>query len=210
MILGGTGHRPDRIGGAANEAFVRREIRRHLLEQQPERVYLGMARGFDMWLAEECSERGILWVPMMARGQFALWPAKARGAVWALLSSKHCVREHAEIHDGNGMTVYRPEWSTEGPSLSEPTNAFWQTLYARWPYWKDALQARNEAIVNHVGKMLCCWDGRTGGGTWNAISYAMSRGKNGVAYKVSSEGRYVSNLSFESGTLIRIDPREAP
>lgn len=77
MIVAGTGHRPDKLGGYAEESetrlvFFAVEI---LGELKPSEVISGMALGWDMALAEAAWLLGIpfkAYIPF--RGQESKWP----------------------------------------------------------------------------------------------------------------------------------------
>jgi uncharacterized phage-like protein YoqJ len=83
VIVAGTGHRPDKLGGYGLINPVRQAIIRELYELlkawQPVHVISGMALGFDQWLAEVAIE---LKIPLVAAIPFkdfdALWPAASR------------------------------------------------------------------------------------------------------------------------------------
>lgn len=60
MIVAFTGHRPDKIGLAADR--VRHGIRKALIADWPLYVICGMAQGVDTWAAETCLALGIPFV----------------------------------------------------------------------------------------------------------------------------------------------------
>lgn len=82
MIVAGTGHRPDKLGGYGPSAIqedVRRRIRAALVYLKPSRVISGFALGFDQWLVEEADPLGI---PVTAAipfvGQESRWTREAQ------------------------------------------------------------------------------------------------------------------------------------
>lgn len=89
MILAGTGHRPDKLGGYDPHTTKRvldfaTEILRH---HQPSLVISGMAQGWDMALAQAAVNLGIpfhAYVPF--HGQEQVWPMATRLYYKALLS----------------------------------------------------------------------------------------------------------------------------
>lgn len=78
MIIAGTGHRPDKLGGYGEEATGRLVTlaRGWLRENNPERVITGMALGWDQALGWAAHDEGI---PFLAAipftGQEKAWPA---------------------------------------------------------------------------------------------------------------------------------------
>lgn len=88
MILAGTGHRPDKLGGyepwnAANWI----ELAEFILEQwRPERVISGMALGWDTYLATAAVKVGIPFVAAIPFvGQESQWPLASQMRYWELL-----------------------------------------------------------------------------------------------------------------------------
>jgi uncharacterized phage-like protein YoqJ len=109
-VLAVTGHRPRLVGGYGPEAEKRRFLfaREILSEEQPRRVNVGMAIGWDMAVAEACVDLGI---PFMAaipfEGQEQYWPADSQRQYRRLL------RGASEV-----VTVCRPPYSiTEAMQL---------------------------------------------------------------------------------------------
>lgn len=88
MIIAGTGHRPDKLGGYEPQATNRvidfaTEVLRH---HQPSTVITGMAQGWDMALAQAAVNLGIpfhAYIPFV--GQELVWPANTRSYYRALL-----------------------------------------------------------------------------------------------------------------------------
>lgn len=133
MILSGTGHRPDKLGGYDRRTAMRlRDLAcRHLSErpQLPEFVISGMALGWDTALAYAALD---LIVPLIAavpfEGQERMWPEESQKHYRWLL-------KHAD------QVVH----------VSAPG-------YANWK-----MQRRNEWMVDHSHEVLALWNGTSGG-----------------------------------------------
>jgi predicted Rossmann fold nucleotide-binding protein DprA/Smf involved in DNA uptake len=77
LILAGTGHRPDKLGGYGADATARlvRFAQGALLELRPAKIISGMALGWDQALAKACVLEGVpfdAYVPFL--GQESVWP----------------------------------------------------------------------------------------------------------------------------------------
>lgn len=82
MIVAGTGHRPDKLGGygpSALQDWIRQKIREKLVELGATTVISGMALGFDQWLAEEAYALGIPFIAAVPFvGQESQWPEESK------------------------------------------------------------------------------------------------------------------------------------
>lgn len=91
LILAGTGHRPEQLGGYAPNNTTSRIYARtldHLTRLKPEKVISGMALGFDLMLAEACVELKIPFIAAVpCATQADVWPLPSR-AKWKHLISK--------------------------------------------------------------------------------------------------------------------------
>lgn len=77
MILAGTGHRPDKLGGYKEQVFTRlTDLAVKCLERYaPEKVISGMALGWDQAVAEAACIKSIPWVAAVPfEGQEGKWP----------------------------------------------------------------------------------------------------------------------------------------
>lgn len=89
MILAGTGHRPDKLGGYGPEASVKvaRLAVRVLEHYEPTIVISGMAQGWDMALAQAAVSLKIpyhAYVPF--EGHHLVWPSATKAYYHALLA----------------------------------------------------------------------------------------------------------------------------
>jgi uncharacterized phage-like protein YoqJ len=147
MIISGTGHRPQKLGGFSivrNKIFnyVCKTAEEILIKENPTKIITGMALGWDTWLAQIAYK---LRIPFIAAvpfvGQESIWPAESKSTYAKLLN---LASEVVIVSEG----LYSPE----------------------------KMQRRNEWMVNHSDKVLAVWDG-TNGGTGNCVKYAASIGK---------------------------------
>jgi uncharacterized phage-like protein YoqJ len=81
MIIAGTGHRPDKLGGYNAQTIMRVNAlaTTYLREAKPTLVISGMAQGWDMSLAQASINLGIpfdAYIPF--QGQEQVWPLAAR------------------------------------------------------------------------------------------------------------------------------------
>ena len=90
VIVSGTGHRPDKLGGyapAAQERVVRTAVR-SLELIRPEKVITGMALGWDQALAEAARRLGIPYIAAVPfPGQDCKWPEVSRAEFARLLEA---------------------------------------------------------------------------------------------------------------------------
>lgn len=88
MIIAGTGHRPDKLGGYGDDVFDRlvRLGELAIEETRPDSLITGMALGWDQALAQAALNKG---VPYMAavpcEGQDRLWPKESQATYNRLL-----------------------------------------------------------------------------------------------------------------------------
>lgn len=101
MIIAGTGHRPNKLGGYSDSAFdALCEIIHDWLDENPqvEKIISGMALGWDMALADTAVVKGI---PLVAAvpfvGQERMWPDKSRRVYHDLLGK---ATEVVTVSDG--------------------------------------------------------------------------------------------------------------
>lgn len=94
MIVAGTGHRPDKLGGYSREAYHKLV---HLaidwiIENKPELVISGMALGWDQALALASYKCGVPFVAAIPfKGQESAWPADSQRAYFDLLGKADVV-----------------------------------------------------------------------------------------------------------------------
>jgi uncharacterized phage-like protein YoqJ len=81
MIIAGSGHRPEKLGGYSENVFIRLVTlaKGCLMFKQPDLVITGMALGWDQALAAACQQLNIpyhAYIPF--KGQEGLWPTEAQ------------------------------------------------------------------------------------------------------------------------------------
>jgi len=136
MIVAGTGHRPDKLGGYNSEADIKLyELAwAWLRKAKPSKVISGMALGWDMALAHAAIDLNITLIAAIPfKGQELKWSAEMQNKYnWVLLKA-HTV-----------VTVCEGGFSAE------------------------AMQLRNEYMVDNADIILTVFDG-TKGGTRNCL-----------------------------------------
>jgi uncharacterized phage-like protein YoqJ len=145
MILAGTGHRPDKLGGYGRElqAALTGFATVVLTHRRPSGVISGMALGWDQALAIAAIRAGIPFVAAIPfEGQEKRWPSDARAVYSALLAAASAVHIVCE------------RWEVEGEGIP----------------W--AMQERNKWMVDNSGGVLALWNGDRKGGTFNCVQYA--------------------------------------
>lgn len=103
VIIAGTGHRPDKLGGYEIEATMRviDFATKVMATRQPSRIITGMAIGWDMALAQAAINLGIsyhAYVPF--EGQELKWPMSTRLYYKVLLTKA----EHVKICSTGGYS----------------------------------------------------------------------------------------------------------
>lgn len=145
MIIAGTGHRPDKLGGHTFEAQLAldRFAVRVLTRLRPSGVISGMALGWDQSVAIACVRTGIPFVAAIPfEGQESRWPLRSQDRYHDILK---CASQVHVVSAREAVTEAGVPW---------------------------ALQKRNEWMVDHSGKLLALWNGDRSGGTFNCVEYA--------------------------------------
>lgn len=133
MILGITGHRPDKLGGyhIPNPTYTRvcREIEKVFQDLKPEKVITGMALGVDQWAAFIAYKLNIPFLAAVPfEGQEKKWPSKSQDLYNKLL------KKATEI-----------------------------VIVSPGGYESSKMKTRNRWMVDYSDKMLAVWDGSSGG-----------------------------------------------
>lgn len=153
MILGFTGHRPDKIGGEWNHTgpcsnLVQHEIKKVLLALAPSQFVCGLAQGGDIHAAIVALD---LKIPLTAalpfEGQDNGWEKEARNLYARILA-----------HPLTTKKVVSPG----GPHTSK------YHIRNRWIV--DQLKGADDVL-------LSLWDHSESGGTSNTVKYAKQQGK---------------------------------
>lgn len=146
MIVAGTGHRPNKLGGYGKEPFEKlcSFAQASLVRSNVTKTISGMALGWDLALAVASIELGI---PVLAAVPFegfqSRWPA-ATQHYW-----EYTLLACADVH------IVCPDVNTDS---------------SRFEIVK-ALDIRNHWMVDNCEKLAALWNG-TSGGTANCIRYA--------------------------------------
>lgn len=146
MTIAGTGHRPDKLGGYNNEAFLKLVdiaelgILEYVYGKEQIKVISGMALGWDQALAQATINLGYhLTAAVPFKGQELAWQPKNQAYYNRILGLCDEV-------------VY----------VSEPG------------FTAAKMQKRNEWMVDRCDILLAMWDG-SDGGTANCIRYAENK-----------------------------------
>jgi uncharacterized phage-like protein YoqJ len=153
MIVAGTGHRPNKLGGYNNEAYLKLVAiaEKWIKENQPSKVISGMAQGWDQALAQAAITCGI---PLIAaipfKGQESMWPDKAQKYYRGLLELADSIEYVCEAGYAPYKMQVRNEWmvnnsdkvlamwdGTEGGThncikYTHSQNKEWINLYEEW------------------------------------------------------------------------------
>lgn len=143
MIIAGTGHRPNKLGGYNEKASLNLiNLASDYLNKnkQIKRIITGGAQGWDMALAQASWQAGIPYtmaVPFI--GQEKFWP---QDGIYSQTTYRILLDRADKIH-----------------------------VVSKGSYSADKMQKRNEWMVDKCDLVLAVWDGSTGG-TYNCIKYA--------------------------------------
>lgn len=157
MIVAGTGHRPQKLGGYGPNPLARAistRIGEELDRLRPERVISGMALGVDQWLAWLAVRRGIPFTAALPfTGQFTKWSQEQKEKYGQLLEL--C---SAEVDTSLGHACdrcHRTDWRNQ---------------------MRHLYQVRNEWMVDRCTVLIAVWDG-SNSGTGNCVRYAENVGR---------------------------------
>jgi uncharacterized phage-like protein YoqJ len=115
LIVAGTGHRPDKLGGYSDDAFnLLVKIAKHWLEMnKPTRVISGMALGWDQALATAAVEVDIPFVAAVPfNSQENTWPDSAKIKYSELLKKATEIFVLSDTYSINAMH-YRNAWMVD-------------------------------------------------------------------------------------------------
>ena len=149
MIIAGTGHRPNKLGGYSDVAFdALCEIIHDWLDENPrvEKIISGMALGWDMALADTAVVRGI---PLVAAvpfvGQERMWPDKSKRIYQELLSGASEVVVVSEGEYAPWKMQIRNKWMVDN---CDTVLATWNGTDGGTANCVRYAQAANKPIVN--------------------------------------------------------------
>lgn len=133
MILGITGHRPNKLGGyndrTNRSSSIQQALQKQFEEIQPQCILTGMALGVDQWAAEVAISLKIPFAAMIpCQKQDRLWPSKSQQYYRELLDQADKVIQCSDL-----------------------------------PYAPELMKKRNERIVEACTLLLAVWDGSSGG-----------------------------------------------
>ena len=148
MIIAGTGHRPNKLGGYSEEASTKliEMAEAYLQQTKPERVISGMALGWDMALGRAAVRCGIpLTAAVPFEGQEKMWPASSQESFRAL---RNCADTVVIVSEGGyapwKMQV-RNKWMVDN---CDTVLALWNGTDGGTANCVRYAQAANKPIVN--------------------------------------------------------------
>lgn len=160
MILAGTGHRPDKLGGYSLAASAQwTGVAEQLLQAlQPERVISGMALGWDTYLARAAIRLGL---PLMAaipfNGQESRWPAESQHIYNRILDQA----TEVVVVCGGGYSAEklqrRNAWMVDRCDFllccwdGSPGGTANCIAYARETWGTVGFEARHYNVIDHAG-----------------------------------------------------------
>lgn len=120
LILGVTGHRPDKLGGYDDNVF--RDLvelaRAHIANIGPHKVATGMALGWDQAVAQACVELGVPFVAAIPfRGQQSNWPYASQETYHRLLKKAERIVEVAPPGFAPWKMHLRNEWIVDASTM---------------------------------------------------------------------------------------------
>lgn len=94
VVISGTGHRPDKLGGYGKTAFDKLVTiaKNFLIEENPDIVISGMALGWDQALAIAAIQLNIPFIAAVPfKGQESMWPRESQEFYRYILNRAHKV-----------------------------------------------------------------------------------------------------------------------
>lgn len=120
MIVAGTGHRPNKLGGFNNKAFLKlvKIAEDWIHTNKPEKIISGMAQGWDQALAQAAVNCGIPFIAALPfKGQEIRWSQKSQRYYNRLLSkAEQIVYVCDEGYEAYKMQL-RNEWMVDNSNL---------------------------------------------------------------------------------------------
>jgi uncharacterized phage-like protein YoqJ len=120
MIVAGTGHRPNKLGGFNNESFLKlvKIAEDWIRTNNPEKIISGMAQGWDQALAQAAVNCGIPFIAALPfKGQEIRWSQKSQRYYNRLLSkAEDIIYVCDEGYEPYKMQV-RNEWMVDNTNL---------------------------------------------------------------------------------------------
>lgn len=128
MIIGATGHRPNKLGGYGRASRVEliKLARRHIAKRRPEKVITGMALGWDQAWAVAAHMEGVPFIAAVPfPGQDSRWPEESRVRYQRILERAAEVHVIAEFFSNRAMQK-RNEWMVDN---SDEMVALWDGTF---------------------------------------------------------------------------------
>lgn len=163
MILGITGHRPDKLFGydmcRPEYENMRKSFQKLILEMRVERVVCGGALGTDLLFLEAAVQLNQMLKSAMASDENLTGPVRL-----------------TEIVIAAPFPGYDSRWKKADREKLAELQKHCETIYISDFYTPYAYQKRNEYIVDVSDIILAVWDGSPSG-TKNCVEYAQKRRK---------------------------------
>ena len=161
MILGITGHRPDKLFGydmrRPEYENMRKSFQKLILELHVERIVCGGALGADLLFLEAAVQLNQMLKSAMASDENLTRPVRL-----------------TEIVIAAPFPGYDSRWKKADREKLAELQKHCETIYISDFYTPYAYQKRNEYIVDRCDVLLAIWDG-SASGTKNCIDYAVKQ-----------------------------------
>lgn len=157
MIVAGTGHRPNKLGGFNNKAFLKlvKIAEDWIRTNKPEKIISGMAQGWDQALAQAAVNCGIPFIAALPfKGQEIRWSQKSQRYYNRLLSkAEQIVYVCDEGYEPYKMQL-RNEWMVDNSNL---VLAMWDGTTGGTLNCLKYAYANQTEVINLYDKLeICC------------------------------------------------------
>ena len=120
MIVAGTGHRPNKLGGCNNESYLKLVAiaEEWIRKNKPTKVISGMAQGWDQALAQAAVNCGVPFIAAVPfKGQESRWTAKGQKYYTVLLSKAESIEYVCDEGYAPYKMQVRNEWMVDNCDL---------------------------------------------------------------------------------------------
>lgn len=154
MIVCGTGHRPNKLGGYSNFIFNKLVTiaEEWILENTPDRVISGVALGWDQALAQAALNNNIpLTSAIPFKGQEKNWPEESQKKYKEIITKSDKVHIVCSGSYENWKMQKRNEWMADNSDL---VLAMWDGSNGGTGKCIKYAEKKNKLIVNLFGELI--------------------------------------------------------